>query len=78
MAVNLLRTKLKWRSDIHHLRIIRSASHSRRPGEMVDRIIRVDHAGEYGADRIYAGQLAVLQNTSVESTIKVWSIELAS
>jgi ubiquinone biosynthesis monooxygenase Coq7 len=36
-----------------------------RPGEptraqLVDRIIRVDHAGEYGAARIYAGQLAVL------------------
>ncbi len=27
---------------------------------MIDRIIRVDHAGEYGATRIYAGQLAVL------------------
>jgi demethoxyubiquinone hydroxylase (CLK1/Coq7/Cat5 family) len=26
---------------------------------------RVDHAGEYGADRIYAGQLAVLGNTEV-------------
>jgi ubiquinone biosynthesis monooxygenase Coq7 len=26
----------------------------------IDRIIRVDHAGEYGATRIYAGQLAVL------------------
>ncbi len=26
---------------------------------------RVDHAGEYGADRIYAGQLAVLANTPV-------------
>lgn len=25
-----------------------------------DRIIRVDHAGELGADRIYAGQMAVL------------------
>ena len=25
-----------------------------------DRIIRVDHAGEVGADRIYAGQMAVL------------------
>lgn len=25
-----------------------------------DRIIRVDHAGEYGANRIYAGQMAVL------------------
>ena len=26
----------------------------------VDRIVRVDHAGEYGATRIYAGQIAVL------------------
>lgn len=28
--------------------------------EMVERIVRVDHAGEFGAKRIYAGQLAVL------------------
>ncbi|HKM64195.1 MAG TPA: demethoxyubiquinone hydroxylase family protein [Acidisphaera sp.] len=28
--------------------------------EVVERMIRVDHAGEYGAERIYAGQLAVL------------------
>jgi ubiquinone biosynthesis monooxygenase Coq7 len=28
--------------------------------QLVDRIIRVDHAGEYGAKRIYEGQLAVL------------------
>ena len=28
--------------------------------EAVERMIRVDHAGEYGAARIYAGQLAVL------------------
>lgn len=26
---------------------------------------RVDHAGEYGADRIYAGQLAVLGHTDI-------------
>ena len=30
------------------------------PRETVERMIRVDHAGEYGAARIYAGQLAVL------------------
>ena len=30
------------------------------PAETVARMIRVDHAGEYGASRIYAGQLAVL------------------
>jgi demethoxyubiquinone hydroxylase (CLK1/Coq7/Cat5 family) len=32
---------------------------SRSPPEL-DSIIRVDHAGELGADRIYAGQMAVL------------------
>lgn len=36
-----------------------SLSHQR----MMDRIIRVDHAGEYGAKRIYEGQLAVLGKT---------------
>lgn len=30
------------------------------PRATVERMIRVDHAGEYGAARIYAGQLAVL------------------
>lgn len=30
------------------------------PSRLVERMIRVDHAGEYGAARIYAGQLAVL------------------
>ncbi len=32
------------------------------PAELVERIIRVDHAGEFGARRIYEGQLAVLKN----------------
>jgi len=42
----------------------------------IDRIIRVDHAGEYGADRIYAGQLAVLGNTDVGPTIQhMWDQE---
>lgn len=30
------------------------------PRETIERIVRVDHAGEYGAVRIYEGQLAVL------------------
>ena len=30
------------------------------PAALVQRMIRVDHAGEYGARRIYEGQLAVL------------------
>ncbi len=32
--------------------------------QLIARIIRVDHAGEYGARRIYEGQLAVLGQTS--------------
>ena len=34
--------------------------YKKRATELVDKILRVDHAGEYGADRIYAGQMAVL------------------
>jgi ubiquinone biosynthesis monooxygenase Coq7 len=30
------------------------------PAQTISRMIRVDHAGEFGAARIYAGQLAVL------------------
>lgn len=29
----------------------------------LEEVIRVDHAGEYGAKRIYQGQLAILRNT---------------
>lgn len=42
-----------------------------RPRPHIDRIIRVDHAGELGADRIYAGQMAILGKTSVGPTIQV-------
>ena len=43
--------------------------HGRLPGDPspaadVARMIRVDHAGEYGATRIYAGQLAVLRRSA--------------
>src|ERR1700760_2199884 len=33
-------------------------------------MIRVDHAGEYGAVRIYEGQLAVLKNRASADTIR--------
>ncbi|XP_061131152.1 5-demethoxyubiquinone hydroxylase, mitochondrial [Syngnathus typhle] len=43
---------------------------------MLDRIIRVDHAGEYGANRIYAGQMAVLGRTSTGPLIQeMWDQE---
>jgi len=38
--------------------------------EMIARMIRVDHAGEYGARRIYDGQLAVLGRSGVAPVIR--------
>ena len=48
---------------------------NRLPGDpdkatLLDRIIRVDQAGEYGAKRIYEGQLAVLRGTSAEPALQ--------
>jgi ubiquinone biosynthesis monooxygenase Coq7 len=37
---------------------------------LVERMIRVDHAGEYGAARIYAGQLSVLGRARAGSVIR--------
>ncbi len=47
----------------------------RRPGDLspkaeMDRLLRVDHAGEYGARRIYEGQLAVLGRGPSAKTIR--------
>ena len=36
----------------------------------IDRFLRVDHAGELGANRIYQGQLAVLKNHPVAPEIE--------
>jgi len=38
--------------------------------ELIERMIRVDHAGEYGAVRIYEGQLAVLGESASAPTIR--------
>ena len=38
--------------------------------EEIDSILRVDHAGETAAAKIYDGQLAILKNTSVGPTIQ--------
>lgn len=40
---------------------------------MLDSMLRVDHAGEYGANRIYAGQMAVLGRTQTGPVIQVFS-----
>lgn len=39
--------------------------------QLIDKIIRVDHAGEFGANQIYKGQLAVLGKTNVAPVIQV-------
>lgn len=49
-------------------------THSRLPGDQpaaakLARMIRVNHAGEFGAQRIYAGQLAVLKDSKLAPTI---------
>ncbi len=38
--------------------------------ELIERMIRVDHAGEYGAVRIYEGQLAVLGESGSADIIR--------
>ena len=40
------------------------------PGQRLAQILRVDHAGEYGAVRIYEGQLAVLGHTPAGAAIR--------
>ncbi|MCW9034686.1 MAG: demethoxyubiquinone hydroxylase family protein [Rhodospirillales bacterium] len=40
------------------------------PKEQVKRMLRVDHAGEYGAVRIYKGQLAVLGKSKEAPVLK--------
>lgn len=41
--------------------------------EMLDSFIRVDHAGEVGAKKIYEGQLAALKGNFVQPIIQVFS-----
>ena len=44
--------------------------HAPGAGADIESMIRVDHAGEYGAVRIYEGQLAVLKGRASEGTIR--------
>ena len=43
----------------------------RRPDPELARALRVDHAGEYGARRIYEGQLAALEGRADPETLEV-------
>jgi hypothetical protein len=38
--------------------------------ELMNKILRVDHAGEFGAQRIYAGQLALLSGTQYHNELE--------
>lgn len=40
------------------------------PRDLIARIIRVDHAGEFGARRIYEGQMAVLRHRKAAPVIR--------
>src|ERR1700738_31088 len=42
----------------------------RSPAEEIARMLRVDHAGEYGATRIYEGQLDVLGRGPVAGVVR--------
>ncbi len=46
------------------------ASRTQVERDLLERMIRVDHAGEYGARRIYEGQLAMLRGAGSEVTIR--------
>nr|XP_023028022.1 5-demethoxyubiquinone hydroxylase, mitochondrial [Leptinotarsa decemlineata] len=59
------------RKNIFNIKNVRTKSDA-----TLNQIIRVDHAGELGADRIYAGQMAVLGTTSKAPLIKhMWDQE---
>ncbi|KAL0134644.1 hypothetical protein PUN28_001442 [Cardiocondyla obscurior] len=58
------------------VRLVSTSAGTSASGKVLDSIIRVDHAGELGADRIYAGQMAVLGRTAVGPTIQhMWDQE---
>lgn len=60
------------RSSLQSLKNVRFKTDKK----VLDEIIRVDHAGELGADRIYAGQMAILGQTSKGPLIKhMWDQE---
>ncbi|KPJ10192.1 Ubiquinone biosynthesis protein COQ7-like [Papilio machaon] len=59
---------------LQQMRRAHSAAWKKNPE--LDKIIRVDHAGELGADRIYAGQMAVLGSTAEGPLIQhMWEQE---
>lgn len=52
------------------VRCMSTSVREKRRKAILDRIIRVDHAGEFGALRIYEGQMAVLGRSPVGPLLK--------
>ncbi len=52
-----------------HIRLLTSRSHP-----TVNKVVRVNHAGEFGANKIYAGQAAVLGKTDMGELIQVGNL----
>ena len=69
---NVLRQSSRLLSHDKNYAIRSEKIENRRRKLMLSKILRVDHAGEVGADRIYAGQMAVLGNTEHGPIIKVF------
>jgi len=75
MAVPLAgRTYLRCHAHRAFVRFYSQRAKEERTKVLLDRIIRIDHAGEYGAKRIYQGQLSVLKNTETGPIIQVHSL----
>lgn len=67
---SITKTALKSRSGSVEKKIFDAGAGLGLPGELaynaqLARIVRVNHAGEFGAKRIYAGQLAVLKDPEI-------------
>ncbi|CAH0765985.1 unnamed protein product [Diatraea saccharalis] len=67
-------TMLRPKGTLRFVRLAHIPTWQKNPN--LDKIIRVDHAGELGADRIYAGQMAVLGGTAEGPLIRhMWEQE---
>ncbi|XP_017272370.1 5-demethoxyubiquinone hydroxylase, mitochondrial isoform X2 [Kryptolebias marmoratus] len=74
----MIRHSLKCRAPLQHSSRAYSVVPPPRDDDerdAVHRMLRVDHAGEYGANRIYAGQMAVLGRSRTGPLIQMWDQE---
>ncbi|VDM49319.1 unnamed protein product [Toxocara canis] len=56
--------------------LIRLAQTTSARQKLIEKVVRVDHVGELGADRIYAGQMAVLSSRPISSVVQhMWDQE---